>query len=80
MRAGLRFKMILLTGGLMLSPVMALAQETTAPATTNTPATDAIGPRELQGFRLPGTKTQPAAPAPAPTTAAPPPADRKSVV
>lgn len=76
MRAGLRFKMILLTGGLMLSPVMALAQETTAPATTNTPATDAIGPRELQGFSLPGTKTQPAAPAPAPTTAAPPPAAR----
>lgn len=73
MRAGLRFRTILLTGGLMLSATSAFAQETTAPATTNAPATDAIGPRELQGFSLPGTKTQPATPAPAPATAAPPP-------
>ena len=48
----------------------------TTKAATNTPATDAIGPRELQGFSLPGTKTQPAAPAPAPTTATPPPTAR----
>jgi hypothetical protein len=73
--------MILLVGGLTLSPSMALAQDTTAPATTNspatnTPATDAIGPRELQGFSLPGTKTQTASPAPAPATTTPPPTAR----
>jgi hypothetical protein len=59
-------------------PAAALAQQT-APATTNTPATDAIGPSELQNFSLPGTKTrpdeqQPASPAettPAPRTQQP---------
>jgi len=59
MRAGLRFGSILLAGGLWLAPVPAFAQETAAPATTNTPATDAIGPRELQNFSLPGTTTKP---------------------
>lgn len=72
MRAGLRFRTILLAGGLFLSPLPALAQEATQPATTNTPATDAVGPRELQDFSLPGTTTRPAEqPAPAPATSAP---------
>jgi len=71
MRAGLRFKTILLAGGLWLAPVSALAQNTTEQATTNTPAADAIGPRELQNFSLPGTKTQPADQAPAATVTKP---------
>jgi len=72
MRAGLRFGSILLVGELWLAPVPALAQETAPPATTNTPATDAIGPRELQNFSLPGTTTKPAEqPTQAPVATAP---------
>lgn len=68
MKAGLRFTKILLAGGLCLSPLPVLAQETAQPASTTTPATDAVGPRELQNFSLPGTTTKPAdQPAPAPT-------------
>lgn len=48
----------MVAAGLALVPVAALAQ--TAPATTNTPATDAVGPRELQNFSLNGTVTKPA--------------------
>src|SRR6476660_3653125 len=63
MRAGLRWKTVLLAGGLGLVPASALAQE------TNTPATDSIGPKELQNFSLPGTRTQPAdQPAPGTTS------------
>jgi hypothetical protein len=55
-------------GGLWLGPSLALAQSTGQP-TTNTPATDTIGPRELQGFNLNGTVTRPAdTPPPAPST------------
>lgn len=71
MRAVLRWKAVLLPGGLWLLPAAALAQQT-PPATTNTPATDAIGPSELKNFSLPGTKTpaeQPPATAPAATPA-----------
>jgi hypothetical protein len=72
MRAGLRFRTILLAVGAMFAPASALAQDTTQPATTNTPAADTIGPRELQNFSLPGTTTRPAdPPATAPATAAP---------
>ena len=61
MRAGLRFTTILAAAGLGLGAASALAQNTTEPpATSNTPATDAIGPRELQNFSLPGTTTRPA--------------------
>ena len=45
-----------------------------SPATTTAPATDSIGPRELQNFNLNGTVTTPAAPQPAeraPARAAP---------
>ena len=56
----------MVAAGIALAPLPALAQ--TAPA-TNTPAADAIGPRELQNFSLNGTVTKPAdGPA---TTAAP---------
>ena len=69
MRAVLRWKAVLVAGGLWLVPAAAFAQQT-SPATTNTPATDAIGPSELQNFSLPGTKTRPAEqpPAAVPTT------------
>lgn len=72
MKAGWRFGTILLAMGAMLAPISALAQDTTQPATGNAPATDTIGPRELQNFSLPGTTTRPAdPPATAPTTTAP---------
>jgi len=61
MRAGLRFTIMLAAAGLGLGPASALAQSTTEPPpTSNTPATDAVGPRELQNFSLPGTTTRPA--------------------
>lgn len=88
MRAGLRFRTILLAGALGLAPAAALAQETPPAATTNTPttntpttntpATDAIGPRELQNFKLPGTTTKPA-PTQDNTAAPTPPTTRQSV-
>ena len=66
-----------LTAGLALAPEVALAQDanTQAPA-SDTPATDAVGPRDLQNFSLNGTVTRSADPvavqrgaarAPAPT-------------
>ncbi|MFL6777280.1 MAG: hypothetical protein ACJ8FN_12935 [Sphingomicrobium sp.] len=70
MKAGLRFTRILLTGGLCFSPLPALAQETTQPASTSAPATNAVGPRELQDFSLPGTTKPADQPAAAPTAAA----------
>ena len=54
--------------GLWLGPTLALAQNTAQP-TTNTPATETIGPRELQNFNLNGTVTRSAeTPQPAPST------------
>jgi hypothetical protein len=63
--------MMIWTAGLLLGPASASAQDAPASATTNTPATDAVGPRELQGFSLSGNVTRPAdqteqAPAPPP--------------
>ena len=74
MRADLRWKVVLLAGGLTMSAAPALAQAV-PDTTTNTPASDAIGPRELQNFSLPGTKTKPAEqPAtPPPASSNPPP-------
>ena len=60
---------LLLAGALSLAPTTALAQET-PPATSDTPATDAIGPRDLQNFSLNGTVTR-AADQPAPVQQAP---------
>ena len=69
MRAVSRVGLAMVAAGLMLGPVPAFAQS--APDTaTNTPATDAVGPRELQNFSLNGTVTKPAE-APAPAAAAP---------
>lgn len=58
MRAVSRFGKALLAGALALAPGAALAQQ--APAVSNTPAVDTIGPRELQNFTLNGTVTRPA--------------------
>jgi hypothetical protein len=64
---------MVLAAGAMILPAAALAQNTAQPAppTTNstTPATDAVGPRELQNFSLPGTKTRPADDTPTATVA-----------
>ena len=57
MRAGLRLGLACSAAALALSPAPAFAQEV-PPATTNTPAADAVGPRELQDFSLKGTVTQ----------------------
>ena len=58
MRAGWRLVVMAFVTGLSLPPAMAHAQE--AEQTTNAPATDAIGPRELENFNLRGTVTRPA--------------------
>ena len=69
MRAVSRVGMAMVAAGLMLGPAPAFAQS--MPETsTNTPATDAVGPRELQNFSLNGTVTK-AADTPAPAAAAP---------
>ena len=62
--------------GLALAPSPALAQQ--AETSTNTPAADSIGPRELQGFSLEGTVTRSADPPPSAQQAPPsrPPAAR----
>lgn len=70
MRAVLRFGIAIFAAGLACAP--AAAQN----VATNTPATDAIGPRELRDFSLNGTVTrtapaEPARPAPARTRPAP---------
>ena len=73
MKAGLRFCIAALAAALALAPLAALAQESSPPS-TNTPAADTIGPRELENFTLNGTVTRPAPTAPAATTAPPRPA------
>ena len=70
MRAGLRLGIAIAAAGLALGATPALAQSAPPEATTNTPATDSIGPRELQNFNLQGTvtrSTEQPAPSPAPT-------------
>jgi len=66
MRAVQRLTIAILAGGLWLAPSMVLAQS--SPPTTNTPATDTIGPRELQNFNLNGSVTRPADTPPATRT------------
>ena len=63
MRAVLRLGMAIAAAGLWLGQP-ALAQSAPAP-TTNTPASNSIGPRELQNFSLEGNVTRPAEPRPA---------------
>ena len=61
MRAGLRFTTIFAAAGVGLLPASAFAQAAAEPPPAgNTSATDAVGPRELQNFSLPGTTTKPA--------------------
>src|SRR6185437_5710863 len=86
MRAKLRFERLLLVGWMVFLATPALAQQNvpevaqttpqaaTTTKQTNTPATDAIGPRELQNFSLPGTVTPPSQGEPA--TSRPPAATR----
>jgi hypothetical protein len=54
--------MAIWAAGLALGPSPLPAQSAPAP-TTNTPATDTVGPKELQNFSLSGTVTKPAEPA-----------------
>jgi len=71
MKAVWRFGMMVFATGLMLAPLPALAQDAatvTAPSTT--PATDAVGPRDLQNFTLNGTVTRPAEPVAVPRSTA----------
>jgi len=58
MRAVWRLAILVLAAGLALGPAPALAQDAASPS--DTPATDAIGPRDLQNFTLNGTVTRPA--------------------
>jgi hypothetical protein len=57
MRAVSRLGMAWMAAALALGPSIALAQAVPQ-ATTNTPAADSIGPKELQNFSLTGTVTQ----------------------
>jgi hypothetical protein len=61
MKAAYRLGLALVTAALAFGPAAALAQDI-PPATTNTTAPGAIGPRELQDFSLKGTVTQRAEP------------------
>ena len=71
MTAALRFGLRASAIALALATVPALAQE--APPATNTPATDSVGPRELQNFSIEGTVTREGEQAPVRTTTAPAP-------
>ena len=67
MRGAWRLTIACLAAGLMLGPVSASAQDATA--STNTPAAQTVGPRELENFSLQGNVTRPAeAPAQRPAT------------
>ena len=55
----MRWKAVLLAGGLMFAPAIALAQSTTAPQST-APPSDVVGPSELQNFSLTGSAAKPA--------------------
>jgi hypothetical protein len=71
MKAGSRLGLAVVAAGLALAPLPALAQNA-APSTTNMPAPDSVGPRELQNFSLGGTVTKPAdTPTPSATASAP---------
>ena len=71
MRAGLRLSIAIAAVGLALPGARLSAQTAPPEATTNTPASDSIGPRELQNFNLQGTVTRPTAQQPPPPITAP---------
>ncbi len=60
MRAVSRLGKLWLAGALALAPAMALAQQ--VPSSSDAPAGDAVGPKELQNFSLNGTVTHAADP------------------
>ena len=63
MKAVFRLGLAIAAAGLWLGQAPALAQSA-PPPTSNTPATEAIGPAQLQNFNLQGTVTKPADAAP----------------
>jgi hypothetical protein len=67
MRAGRRLGVAIWAAGLGLAPAQ-LAAQVAPDAPASTPATDAVGPRELQNFSLSGTVTRPADQPPPRTT------------
>ena len=75
--------MAVLAAGLWFGAMPTLAQNSTAPtanrSSSNTVASDAIGPRELQNFSINGTVTRPAD-TPPPRTAVRPPATSEAPV
>src|SRR3954452_24588837 len=71
MTANLRVLAVLLAGAAWLAPAVALAQAVPPQTTTNTPATDSVGPAGLQDFSLKGTVTRPADQPPATAPARP---------
>lgn len=77
MKAGKRLGMAFGAAALALAAAPALAQESPPPP-ADTPATDSIGPRELQNYTIDGTVTRRAEPPPAqrPATSPRPPAPR----
>jgi hypothetical protein len=78
MRAVWRLAVAVLAVGLSLGPLPALAQDAAQPAQSNTPATDAIGPRDLQNFSLNGTVTRSADPVAVPRASSRAPATTRS--
>ena len=75
MRAVLRLGVMAFAATLALAPMPALAQDAaTQAAPGDTPATDAIGPRDLQNFTLNGTVTRSADPVATPRPSSRPPA------
>ena len=67
MRAVLRLGGVVMAVGLALAPAPLLAQD--AATTADPPATDVVGPRDLQNFSLNGTVTRSAEPVAAPRSA-----------
>jgi hypothetical protein len=67
MKGGWRLGIAVSSAVLALAPTPLPAQST--PPASDTPATDAVGPRELQNFSLSGTVTHPADQQPASSTA-----------
>src|SRR5438874_317029 len=72
MRADKRLAMTVWTAGLLLGAGPLAAQEAPS-ASSNTPAADAVGPKELQNFSLSGTVVRPADQPPVQRKAAPAP-------
>ena len=76
MRAGLRLGTVLAAASLALGAAPALAQS--VPQQQNPPASDSVGPRDLQNFNLGGTVTRQAQPPSAPAATAPAPRSAQS--